>query len=586
MRKPSGKPKINVEAENIALAQDELKRVLDVKWWRWRQLFLRARGLQIRQRQDDGANHQPTIDGILAEIPDEDRAAFERYYQAALDAAIQRANRQVRDMPANPDAVEAELAEQLTREAEGRDHPQGLGIVPSGDGEYEIVPPETDPRTAQPRGKGRQRKGASGGEAGGEMTPARWATIGVVALLPLLWLIWSVAGSSGPAAAEAVTVTPAAEASAATPTPLQDVGGGGEDVTVFYPTSLEIARPQGGALVYPVVASASDLGGTWQPQTASGSAAWLNGTYINLVFCLPADSAAMLKGLGRGDQITMRPASGALRHYAIIRTRSVGRQQIEIMDQRRAGLTLIACGIGNNERTIAEAIYRADATGAAPLDAGVVAELPNLARLAVKASRTRAPSAADPPGYSVAEIDVQIDNLSAVAIQETDLIDQLAIGGAIAERLEPSHATVGASASRLATYRYRVPLAGGGATWQATAPSGETVQMRLTVGAAPEEQPAGFTGSIVQSDIRLRREGDRDIILIPVAITAQSSAVISDADFSLWVGERQVALTPQTALPLTIAAGARQTIVVAGQIPDVSMVEIEVGRQRWRLSLP
>ncbi|HYF64680.1 MAG TPA: hypothetical protein VD886_17780, partial [Herpetosiphonaceae bacterium] len=129
-------------------------------------------------------------------------------------------------------------------------------------------------------------------------------------------------------------------------------------------------------------------------------------------------------------------------------------------------------------------------------------------------------------------------------------------------------------------------LAGGAATWQATAPSGETVLMRLSVGAGPAGQPAAFAGSIVQSEIRLRREGDRDIILIPVAITAQSDAVISDADFSLWVGERQVALTPQIALPVTIAAGARQTIVVAGEIPDVSMVEIQVGRQRWRLSLP
>jgi hypothetical protein len=586
MRKPSGKPKINVEAENIALAQDELKRVLDVKWWRWRHLFLRARGLQIRQRQEDGGNHQPTIDGILAEVPDEDRAVFERYYQAALDAAIQRANRQVRDMPANPDAVEAELAEQLTREAEGRDHPQGLGSVPSGDGEYEIVPPETDPRTAQPRGKGRSRKGASGGETGGEMTPARWATIGVVALLPLLWLIWSVAGSASPAAAGA-TASPGVEASAATPTPLQDVGGSGEDVTVFYPASLEIARPRASAVVYPVVASASDLGGTWQPQTASGTAAWLNGTYINLVFCLPAESEAMLKELSRGDQITMRPASGALRHYAIIRTRSVGRQQIEIMDQRRAGLTLIACGIGNNERTVAEAMYQAEASGAAPLSSGAVGELPNLARLTIKATRSRPPAAGDPPGYSVAEVDVQIDNLSAIDLQETDLIDQLAIAGAIAERLAPSNARIDASSSRVVTYRYRVPQDGGGATWQATAASGETVQMRLTIGAAAAEPGrAGFTSSIIQADIRLRHEGDRDLLLIPIIITAQTEVELSGADFSLWVGEREVALTAQTPLPFTVEAGDQRTLVVAGQIPDVSMVELEIGRQRWRLSLP
>jgi hypothetical protein len=111
--------------------------------------------------------------------------------------------------------------------------------------------------------------------------------------------------------------------------------------------------------------------------------------------------------------------------------------------------------------------------------------------------------------------------------------------------------------------------------------------MRLTIGAAPAEHGrTGFTSSIMQADIRLRHEGDRAILLIPIIITADTRVELSGADFSLWVGERQVALTAQTPLPFTVEAGDQRTLVVAGEIPDVSMVELEIGRQRWRLSLP
>ncbi|MBA3469128.1 MAG: hypothetical protein H0T53_05735, partial [Herpetosiphonaceae bacterium] len=76
LKKPN--PRINEEAGTIALAQDELKRVLDVKWWRWRHLYLRARQLQAaRQRSDDNPGAQASIDGIMAQVSDEDRAIFE-----------------------------------------------------------------------------------------------------------------------------------------------------------------------------------------------------------------------------------------------------------------------------------------------------------------------------------------------------------------------------------------------------------------------------------------------------------------------------------------------------------------------------
>ncbi len=594
LKKPN--TRINEEAGNIAVAQDELKRVLDVKWWRWRHLYLRARQLQAaKQRSDDSPGAQATIDGIMAQVSDEDRATFELYYQSKLNAAIQTANTLSgqRGIPADPDEIEAELAEQLIRAAEGRDHAQGLGIVPSADGdEYEIMPPEIDPRTLAP-GRGR-RSSSKGDSAAGAMTPARWGSLAALVVLPVLWFIWSIAGATASAeTGVASDLTPAPETAipGATPTPLTDYSSG-EDVTVFYPASLEIERPDSSPIVYRVLASASELGGTWKPEIPEGSAAWLNGTYINHVFCLPPSSMALISTMQRGDAITMRPASGAIRQYEIVATSTVGRQQTEVMDQRRAGLTLIVCGSaasGNaNERMVAEAVFRPEALAAAAFSRGDQVVLSNLARLQIKTVRTMPPGD-DPAGYVTVEIDAELQNTTSAALDERDIIDQLEIDGGVAERLAPRNTAVEAAAQRLVTYRYRVPAHGGSATWQATSSTGETVRIGLAVAAAPEGKPREpFSATINQAAIRLQKDGSTTmIVIVPVTLQGTRDGAEIPDNFSLWIGERSIALSPQDgALPTTIDQGQTLTIELAAQIPDVAQFEIQIGGQRWRVTLP
>ena len=494
--------------------------------------------------------------------------------------------------------IEADTIEQLIRAAEGRDHPDGLGIVPSEDDEYEIMPPESDPRERE-RGRPKRAGGTSSssgsrssGGGASQMTPARWALGAAGLLIPLIWLIISVAGIGGDdATAQGLTTTPAGTTTpGATPTPIAEISSG-EDVTVFYPASLEVERQGSSPIVYRVVASAAELGGTWQPDMAEGSAAWLNGTYINHVFCLPPGSMELVKGMQRGDTIIMRPASGAIRPYEIVRARTVGRQQTEIMDQRRAGLTLIVCGeasTGNaNERVIAEAVYKPEAAQAATLKRGDQALLPGLAKVKIATVRTLAPDENTPQGYAEAVIEVEIENVSGTPLRESDIADQLSIGGTIAERLGAQNTDIDAKASRRVTFRYLIPERGGSATWQATSTTGESVQIGLTIEAAPEGRPAAYTTTISQDRIRIRREGSTNMIIIPVTITSNRDGAEINNDFSLWVGARSMALTPQRqALPVTLDAGISLTMELAAQIPDVSQFEIQIGGQRWRVSLP
>jgi hypothetical protein len=84
---------------------------------------------------------------LLAEMPPEDLTAFDAYYQGRLQQAQTEANAaHAGQLEPDPDLVEETLIAALIREADGRDHPEGLGFVPSEEGSYEIVPPEDDPR--------------------------------------------------------------------------------------------------------------------------------------------------------------------------------------------------------------------------------------------------------------------------------------------------------------------------------------------------------------------------------------------------------------------------------------------------------
>jgi len=537
---------------------------------------------------------EPRIAALLAEIPPEERATFEDFYQERLQLAIHAANGTTGStLDADPDQVEEELVEALMREADGRDSASGMGSVPTAEGEYELIPPETDPRLLAPSGRTKGAK-TSSAPSSGQMTPGRWAAVAVALLVPLVWLIWSVAGKS-PAEASAGTGTPTTPITTTlalmpTPTPLTDFSGG-SDVTVAYPASLEIAREDAaGPDVYRVMASASQLGGTWEPELQPGVAAWLNGSYINHVFCLPPGARTTVEGLARGSLMMMRPASGAVRAYEVVRVRQVGRQEVEVLDQRRAGMTLILCGEGQNERTIVEAAYRPEQAASPILRRGQPATLPDLARLTVQTVTTLAPTSTIPTGYAELVLEVQVDNLMDQVWTSREIADQLDIDGAIAERIAIEDDAIDAHAARRVTYRYLVPEAGGAAIWRATAITGESIAVAVTVPPAPDGvQRSPYTTTIDPTSVRVSAARSGRLVTVTAIITATGPdpAPVNRDAVTVWIGGRSIPLdASSSSLPVFVQPGAPTTLTLVAEVPDVAQFEIQIGAQRWRLTLP
>jgi hypothetical protein len=540
------------------------------------------------------------IAALFAEIPDEERAVFDQYYRQQFDRAIQQAGAFSGGLDPDPDQVEEELIEDLVRQADGRDdqgQELGLGAVPTNNGLNQLVPPERDPRTLPPATRaGKRRAAGKGGTGKGGMAPAQLAAWAGIGLAILIFCIYIFGGSSdAPTIAEGETTTTTPTLSGpATPTPLME-SSGGDDVTVAYPSSLEIARdddgdPQGATEVYRVLASASELGGTWEPDLEPGTAAWLNGTYINHSFCLPQEASPTVAALSRGDVITMRPASGAVRRYEVSRVRRVGRQQVEVLDQRRAGLTLILCGEAGNERTVVEAIYHPERTDTPVLGRGQAAVVPDLARLSVQTVQTMPPTGTFPTGYTEVALTVDLENLTSDVLLGDDIADQLEMDGAIAERLSTTHTPIDAHATGQAIYRYLVPEAGGSATWRATALTGESVSIALRIEPAPLGSPrTPYTATVDAASVRLveERSGRRVTLTAQVTPSGPDAATLERGDVTVWVGGRSIALADGSSpLPVLVQAGNPTDLTIVAVLPDVSSFEIQIGQQRWRITLP
>ena len=530
------------------------------------------------------SEHQ--IEALLAEIPADERATFQSFYQERLYAAMQAASRRG-GMEVDPDQIEEELVDALIREAEGRDSPTGMGMVPTSEGEYALIPPESDPRLAQPA-KGGSRSGDAGA-----MTPQRWAAIAAVLLVPLLWFFWPSGTGDDAENGQALdtTTTPITTTLAlVTPTALTDFSGG-SDVTVAYPASLELARDDGASPdVYRVLASASELGGVWEPAVPEGVAAWLNGSYINHLFCLPPSARSTVMGLTRGSVITMRPASGAVREYTVVRVRQVGRQEVEVLDQRRAGMTLILCGDGQNERTVVEAAYQPTSHTSAVLQRGQAATLPDMARLTVQTVQTLAPTTTTPVGYAEVAITVQVENLTSQVWTSQAMADQLVLDGVLAERVLVEHDAIDAHAARRVTYRYLVNEAGGHALWRATALTGETVAVALTIAPAPAgagRRP--FVTTLDPASVRLdpMGNGHRFSITAVLAATGSDPVTVDMNAVSVWHGGRTVPLDGTSdSLPIVLLPGTPTQLRLVASVPDIAQLEIQIGQQRWRITLP
>jgi hypothetical protein len=546
--------------------------------------------------------YQQRIAALLRQIPEDERAVFERYYQEQLALALRDANALARDTPAgaaDPDQVEATVLDDLIRRAEGRDNPDGLGEVPTADYVYEFIPPEADPRILPARGRG-----AVAGVGGGEMGAGRWIGLAVLALFGLVALLRMFSGGSSTpsqalaSTAVALTTTPGRATTtpiipAPTPTGFAE-GAAGSDVQVVDPTSLEFGRPTGAPVVFPVVATSGQLGGAWSPAMEPGHVGWLQGTYVNSAFCLGQDARTLAHATTRGQPILMRAANGAVRRYEVARVRQVGRQQTEVLDQRRAGMTIVLCGDSGNQRTVIEAVYRPEQLPAARQYAGTDVALAELVRLRVTDAQVVTPTTDLAPGLAEARLQVQVSNLTDAALRWEDLVDQLEIGGRLAETLPTAdRPPLAPKESRAAEFRYLVPTGGGAAVWRVTAPTGESVALNLQLPGAPrgQDSAAGSLQGALQPDgVWVKRTpGAPAQLVLNLVLTngGQAPAAVEADAASVWEGSASLPLRDQSVgLPLFVQPGARQTLTLTTDYPKGKTVVVQVGAQRWQVRLP
>jgi hypothetical protein len=282
---------------------------------------------------------QQQRDALLNQLPPAMRQVFWGYYQARLAEAVAQAEAQASNTGlggADPYQVEHLVQETLIREAEGRDDPDGLGDVPeTAHKVVGIIIPVNDPRSRQQRSAS-----AASGAAAGELSRGR--KLGVLALLGALllmgvWWVWPSASTetgiqaqASPSPRGSASATPSSAAQRTSATPITEVSGGA--VQVSDPTSLEFPQERAESTIFTVVASTGERGGPWQPVVDPGTAAWLQGTYINSVFCLPPDAEELLAAAERGQRILLRLANTAVRKYEVVRVRNVGRQQTEVIE--------------------------------------------------------------------------------------------------------------------------------------------------------------------------------------------------------------------------------------------------------------
>ena len=376
----------------------------------------------------------------------------------------------------------------------------------------------------------------------------------------------------------------------APPTPITDVAEAGSDITVAYPASLEILRDDQSADVYRVKASSSALGGTWTPDVPAGVAAWLNGSYVNYVFCLPPSAQATVQALTRGSHIVMRPANGAVRDFEVLRVRQVERQEIEVFDQRRSGMTLVLCGGDTNQRTVVEAVYQPGQLDQPIIPVGTSVRLADLARITVSTVRVLPPDDTMPLGFTEAQVEVTIENLTTAPLDDQDFVDQLITAEGLAERIGVLHAAIDPNQSRRATFRYRIPLANDTtARWKVTELGGSSIEVGITLTMPATSNRSGYQALLQAGDVRIRLEERGVTVQLAVLLTATGTApsTLQRGDISVWVSERSVPVTVQDlALPLTVDPLTPTTVLFTAPLPDVSQFDVQIGSQRWRVLLP
>ena len=127
------------------------------------------------------------------------------------------------------------------------------------------------------------------------------------------------------------------------------------------PVSLEIAGEY-----FPIVPTGLRDGG-WAFVPEPEQVSWLAGSYVNVVLGLPysGDNQDLLaSSLALSDTLTLRNNVGAANAYRVVERTLVDVYAIEVLAQRRAGLTLVLVGGHEEDPTRRLVIY------AAPIEAG------------------------------------------------------------------------------------------------------------------------------------------------------------------------------------------------------------------------
>jgi hypothetical protein len=442
-------------------------------------------------------HHQ--IADLLAPLTPEQQEVFLTFYAVALAQELADAEAAVANTPlgaVDPDEVELALVERAMARARGErlsddspDQVAPLAFVPLPEGRIYRFSQQPTPAPVE---GGAPAAAVQLGTGTAPRPRHALALAVIVAGLVLIWFAWPRTTAPAPERAQAAAPRGAAAdepagdahvvvaAPPSSPTALVDARARG--TATDDPVSLEIdvdAHP-----VWRVIPSSSELGGQWQPDLQGGTAAWLADSVVNPIICVPPDHAATLADLERGTPILVRLASGTLRRYAVLAVEQVGRQQTEVLDQRQARLTLIACGGSGNERTVVTALYRPDVAGVLPPPEVTHAELPSWVNVSVDDITIETTDAT-----AQVTIAVSLTNRSGQPLELHELSDQLTLDGTVVPALLAGRTNpLAVDETRTLTYRYRVPgtAIGGQAVWQLIAPDGQRVDLLLTL--SPDER--------------------------------------------------------------------------------------------------
>jgi hypothetical protein len=119
-----------------------------------------------------------------------------------------------------------------------------------------------------------------------------------------------------------------------------------------YPVSLDID-----GTVYDVQPSQINADGEWTYSGTPRTASWLIGTFIQPVFCVEH-----VDGVERDAAVRVWDSTGTIRTFAVDTVRSVAPHQIDVLAQRRAGLTVVTCGGTSDRRTLVTATFHEETT--------------------------------------------------------------------------------------------------------------------------------------------------------------------------------------------------------------------------------